>query len=265
MSPKPLSAERCLEAARACVDVAGATDRGEVRARNEDSYGVFEDLGLYLVADGVAGRAHGDVASRMAVDLIHRYVDRVRPTWPTEAHDERDPLAELLAAAVRYANRRIFRDGLADGEGRGMTTTFVGVLVEGDKVCLAHVGDSRAYRLRRGHLEQLTVDHSLGNEMAQGRRPGDWLLAHVNPAALTRAVGLFESVDVTLQVDRAEPGDILLLCSDGLTNMIDSADIAGILGAVRDLEVSARALIATAKAAGGLDNITVVLVRWDER
>lgn len=249
------------------MEVAGGTDRGDVRVRNEDSYGVFEHLGLYMVADGVAGRSHGDVASRMAVDLVHRYVDRVRPTWPAIGNDEQDPSAELLTAAVRHANRRIFREGLTQGEGRGMTTTFVGALVEGTQVTLAHVGDSRAYRLRGGRLEQLTVDHCLGNEMARSRRPGDWLLAHVNPAALTRAVGLFESVDVATQRLEAEPGDLLLLCTDGLTNMIDSADIEGILGAVavRNLEVTARALIANAKAAGGLDNITVVLIRWDER
>lgn len=262
MSPKPLSTDPCVDNVAPCVEARGVTDRGEVRVRNEDSFGVHDDLKLYVVADGVAGRDHGDVASKMAVDLVSRFVRRVRPSWPEASRDGQDPIAELFAAAVRHANRKINREARKQEEGRGMSTTFVGAMVDGAKVYLAHVGDSRAYRLRDGVLTQLTIDHSVANELGGARRPMDWLIAAMNPAALTRAVGLNENVDVAMQVERAVPGDVLLLCSDGISNMLDPSDISSILDAVHDAEVAARALVAAANAAGGRDNSTAVVVRF---
>jgi PPM family protein phosphatase len=266
MSPKPLCIQQILEESTTpCVESAGATDRGEVRTRNEDNYAVYDDLGLYVVADGVAGRDHGDLASKMAVELVGNFVRRVAPTWPTSANDGADPCAALIAAAVRHANRRIHREAEKQAEGRGMSTTFVGALVEGNTVHVAHVGDSRAYLFRDGELVQLTRDHSVANEMADRTRPIDWLVAAMNPAALTRALGLYQGVDVAVRTEHALPGDLMLLCSDGISNMLDPSDIAAILGAVRDIEVCARALIAAANAAGGRDNSTAVVLRFCAR
>ena len=264
MSPKPLPAEVCREELFLQLEAAGETDRGYVRVRNEDAFGVHRDIGLFMVADGVSGREAGDVASRMAVDSVGEFLTRVYQTWPRNPrHGGEEPEAAMFAAALRHANRRIFREGREmQAEGRGMTTTFVGALCSGDQVCVAHVGDSRAYRLRRGQLIQLTEDHSLGNEIGHSRRAEEWLFAGVNPAALTRALGLFETVEPTVAVDRPEPGDVLLLCSDGLTNMLDPDEIADLLTHITDVELCARALVIAANTAGGGDNTTVVVVRW---
>jgi protein phosphatase len=243
------------------VEAAGHTDRGKVRRRNEDSFAVRNQLGLFVVADGVSGREHGDVASRTAVDRVTHYVAEAAGATPGDLHD---PAPTLFEEAVRKANREIYREGLKQGEGRGMTTTFVGALVHGEELCLAHVGDSRAYRYRDGHLVQMTMDHSVGNELFTSRRPDDWRLLGVNLAALTRALGLHESVQVAVQEAEARAGDVLLLCSDGLSNMLPTAEIEDILARESDLELCAEALVSAANDAGGFDNTTVVLVRWRE-
>jgi protein phosphatase len=264
VSPKPLPAEVCREELFLQLEAAGESDRGYVRQRNEDAFGMVPEVGLYMVADGVSGREAGDVASRMAVDTVCEFVHRVHDTWPRRPrHAGDDPEAALFAAALRHANRAIYREGREkQPEGRGMTTTFVGALCSGDKLVVAHVGDSRAYRLRRGHLIQLTEDHCLGNEIGRNRRADEWLFAGVNPAALTRALGLFDTVEPTLAVDRPEPDDVLLLCSDGLTNMLDPHEIADIMTHITDVELCARALVVAANTAGGGDNTTVIVVRW---
>lgn len=263
MSPKPLPAEVCQEALALHVAFAADTDRGYVRLRNEDAFGVCPEVGLFMVADGVSGREAGDVASRLAVDSVGEFVSRVRDTWPARGREGQDREAALFAAALRHANRRIHREAREkQPEGRGMTTTFVGALCTGDKLCVAHVGDSRAYRLRRGRLLQLTEDHSVANEAGRDRRADDWLSAGVNPAALTRALGLFDTVEPTLAVDHPEPDDVLLLCSDGLTNMLDVHEIADLMVHITNVEMCARSLVVAANSAGGGDNTTVVVVRW---
>lgn len=256
MSPKPFTLLPCDDLPRLVVEAAGESDRGRVRRRNEDSFVVGHGCGLYAVADGVSGREHGDIASRTAIECVSQFVTRAR--------GDESSAAALLDAAVRDANHQVYVEGLKQGVGRGMTTTFVGALVRGSEVCLAHVGDSRAYRLRHARLSQLTVDHSVANEMFASRRPDDQRMLGVNLAALTRAVGLQETIDVTIQETQMEAGDVLLLCSDGLYNMLEPYEIVDILRREQDLGLCVEGLISAANALGGFDNITVVLVRFRE-
>jgi protein phosphatase len=245
------------------VKAAGASDVGHVRRRNEDAFLLRPDLGLFLVADGVSGRADGHLASRMAVEEVAQFVDRERAGWPRGPRGGVvDSDAALLAEAVHQANDRVFRAAKERSDERGMTTTFVGALCSADKVCVAHVGDSRAYRLRGLRLEQLTEDHSVGNEVGSSAQADAWLFAGVSPRALTRGLGLFETTTPTVGVYRPETGDVLLLCSDGLTNMLLEEEIAALLGRRRDVPILAHDLVAEANRAGGVDNTTVVVVRW---
>jgi PPM family protein phosphatase len=242
------------------VEAAGATDRGRVRTRNEDAFCVDPTLGLFMVADGLGGRDMGHAASAMAVSTVQHLVADV---LDRELHDR--PLASwTLSAALRHANACVHSAARKQAKGRGMATTFAGILVEGDDVCIAHVGDSRVYRLRHDELELLTADHSLLNELlAQGVAP-EWAQALPQRGALTRALGLEAEVDVTLQFETAKPDDVLLLCTDGLSNAVEMEDIAYILSQNADAEAAAAALIAEANDLGGPDNITVVVVRWNQ-
>jgi protein phosphatase len=227
----------------------GRTDPGRVRRRNEDAFVI--DPPLFAVADGMGGAQAGEVASRLTAAAFREY------------HEADDlPPDERVQAIIQEANRRIYERAHADSGFSGMGTTVTAALLLGGRVTIGHVGDSRAYRIRDGTLEQLTDDHSLvGDLMRSGRLTPEEAEAHPQRSVITRALGTDPEVDVdTVTVD-ARPGDLFLLCSDGLTTMVADEDILGILAAAPTLDDAARELVRAANTGGGEDNVTVVLFR----
>ena len=228
---------------------AGRTDPGRVRRRNEDAFVL--DPPLFAVADGMGGAQAGEVASRLTAAAFREYheADRLAP-------DER------IQAIIQEANRRIYERARTDSDVSGMGTTVTAALLTGGRVTLGHVGDSRAYRIRDGELEQLTEDHSLvADLMRSGSLTPEEAEAHPQRSVITRALGTDPEVDVdTLSVE-AEVGDLFLLCSDGLTTMVADDDILGILSAAPTLDDAAKELVRAANTGGGEDNVTVVLFR----
>ncbi|HSN99224.1 MAG TPA: protein phosphatase 2C domain-containing protein [Candidatus Nanopelagicales bacterium] len=248
------------------IEAAGATDVGRQREHNEDSFAVEPDLGLYIVADGIGGAASGEVASRMAVDVVRACCADERDveiTHPSELDEPQSPVELRLLSCLWQANKQIFDTGLRDIRHRGMATTFAGVHVADDVAYIAHAGDSRVYRFRKGKLTSLTEDHSLYNEFA---RRGEPLPEGIDPiiarSVVTRALGMERNVDVELRTERPEPGDMLLVCSDGLTGPVPDEDIADILAAAPNPASAVRLLVDLANQRGGPDNITCVVVRF---
>ena len=232
----------------------GATDSGRVREVNEDAYCVDSFLGLVVVADGVGGGERGDIASRMAVETVqHRYDEEMRST------DNSQHEATWLTQGVEAANRAIH--GLFSA-GRTATTLVAGAFVQGG-VHIAHVGDSRAYRYRAGELSALTRDHSLLNAyMDAGVLDAESAVTFKLRNVLTRGVGHLPSVEVECDYHSHQPGDRYVFCTDGLTDLIDSSEIAAILARFSDDDaLAAEALCDAAWDAGGHDNITAVVVR----
>jgi protein phosphatase len=233
---------------------AGRTDPGRVRRRNEDTFVL--DPPLFVVADGMGGAQAGEVASRLTAAAFREY------------HDADDlPPGERLQAIIQEANRRVYERASAESDFSGMGTTVTAALLIGGRVILGHVGDSRAYRIRNGELEQLTEDHSLvGDLMRSGRLTQEEADAHPQRSVITRALGTDPEVDIDMVTADAAPGDRFLLCSDGLTTMVGDDDILGILAAAPTLDDAARELVRAANTGGGEDNVTVVLfaVEGDE-
>ena len=223
------------------------TDPGHRRRRNEDAYVLQPPL--FAVADGMGGAQAGEIASRLAASALEDH------------HGEGGGSgSERLVALIQEANRRVYERSSADEAVSGMGTTMTAALVDGDRVHIGHVGDSRAYRVRGGRLEQLTEDHSLVAElMRSGKLSPEEADVHPQRSVITRALGTDPYVDVDAFSVDAVPGDVFVLCSDGLTTMIDGDAILSIVEANRsDLGTAARALVAAANGAGGEDNITVV-------
>ena len=226
-------------------DYAGATDTGHRRRRNEDSY-VCEPP-LFAVADGMGGHQAGEVASRLAAAALR---EDVEPAGGA-AHVE---------ALIREANRRIWQHSIEDVTASGMGTTVTAALVEGDAVTIGHVGDSRAYRIRDGQIEQLTDDHSLVGELQRsGELSAEEARTHPQRSVMTRALGTEPDVEIDTFAVEGRAGDLYLICSDGLSSMVDDATILELVEARRgDLDAAARDLLRAANRSGGEDNITVV-------
>jgi protein phosphatase len=245
------------------------SDVGKKRKGNEDSYLVNAEQDLFVVADGMGGHAAGEVASRVAVDAINEFVlltsgdDEI--TWPFGLDESISYDGNRLKTAIRFANRKVLEATRERTEYEGMATTVAAVLVDGTSANIGHVGDSRVYLVRDGRIEQLTSDHSWVNEQIEsGVISADQARSHPLRNVVTRALGGKPDLQVDMQVHRIEPGDVLLLCSDGLTTMITDEDIARLVAdAGADLEKAARALVAAANTRGGEDNITVLLLRFE--
>jgi protein phosphatase len=220
------------------------TDVGLVRTNNEDFYLVDPPRGLLIVADGMGGHAAGEVASQLAVETIASRVSPPAPFWPLgRTRRER----ERLLAAIREANSRV-RAAAAEDEGRrGMGTTVAVVWIRGRHAHVAHVGDSRVYRFRRGGLVQLTRDHSWPAEDGPMRN------------VLTRAIGAEPEVEVDHRIVEVFPGDVFLLCSDGLSRTVDDSAIERVLEELSGGEAVAERLIELARESGAPDNVTVAL------
>jgi protein phosphatase len=231
------------------TDTAGFTDPGRKRRRNEDSFVI--DPPLFAVADGMGGAQAGEVASRLAAAAFREFHEA----------DELDP-EERLAAIIQEANRRIFERAADDAQVSGMGTTITAALVADEALVIGHVGDSRAYRLRDGKFEQLTDDHSLVADLVRsGRITPEEADAHPQRSVITRALGTDREVDVDTFTVPAESNDLFLICSDGLTTMVDDEEIRTLVTRASDLDQAGKGLVKAANKAGGEDNITVVLFR----
>lgn len=236
---------------------AASSHVGMRRSANEDRYALAPELGLFLVADGMGGHSAGQVASRMAAEAA---VESVAALDGAAAS-----LTERLRQAVEVANRRIYLTAQAKPELSGMGTTLVAILATERRVSLAHVGDSRAYLVRRGLIRCLTDDHSLVGELLR-RRQIDEAAARDHPHrhVLTRAVGVRRAVQPDLAELTPLPGDLFLMCSDGLTTHLLDSEIAEAVTTESDPQQICDELVAQANRRGGEDNITVVLVRYDK-
>jgi PPM family protein phosphatase len=248
----------------------GMTDVGLQRDHNEDSYAVLSEYGLYIVADGMGGHRAGDVASRIATDSITEFFRSTAnddATWPIAFDANLTEDENRLLSGILIANRRIFERSIRSRECAGMGTTVVGAVFSKrrNRIYVGHVGDSRAYRVRGGAIQQLTRDHSLINdylmampELTEEQR------AELPKNVITRALGMHDNVAVDLMSDEPRIGDVYLLCSDGLSGMLTDEQIRDLVVLSRDTTEMCRRLIAQANEHGGDDNITVLVVRFDE-
>jgi serine/threonine protein phosphatase PrpC len=248
-----------------------ATDVGRVRDHNEDNFLVDKKVGLFMVCDGMGGHAAGEVASALAVRTVHEEVRREKEliedflahSTGAKKVTARD-IVYLVEHAVHRACARIHEEALADNAKRGMGTTLSALLVLGHQAFIAHVGDSRIYMVRDGKVQQVTEDHTVINELIKrGRMSREDIekLGHKN--AITRAVGVYERVEVDTLVLEVLPGDTFLLCSDGLTGYLENDDeLLEPMGIDGDQGV--KSLIAMANARGGKDNITTVVVKLEK-
>ena len=248
----------------------GLTDVGLQRDHNEDSYAVLSEYDLFIVADGMGGHRAGDVASRLATDAIaefFRSTAQEDATWPFHFDTSLSEDENRLVTGIRVANRRIFERSIRSRDCAGMGTTVVGALYSRKKnrLFVGHVGDSRAYRVRNRQIQQLTRDHSLINdyllampELTEEQR------AELPKNVITRALGMQDSVAVDLVSDEPQLGDVYLLCSDGLSGMLSDDQILGIVGESTETNEICRRLIQQANEHGGEDNITALVVRFDD-
>jgi PPM family protein phosphatase len=237
-----------------------ATDTGRARSNNEDSVALDESCALAVLADGMGGYNAGEVASGMATGFITSELGRWLREAGASANDAE--VRRAMDICVDNANRAIFNAANANPQYAGMGTTLVVALFRGTRVLMGHVGDSRGYRLRGDRLMQMTRDHSLLQEQIDaGLITPEQASFSANKNLVTRAVGVEDTVLLEIHQHEVHPGDVYLLCSDGLSDMLDDESILQLLLNLDSLEQAGRALIAAANDAGGRDNIAVVLVR----
>ena len=246
---------------------AGKTDVGLLRDRNEDSFLVYPEYRFAAVADGMGGHLSGDVASSLAIStLMEFYGNTVGPdrTWPFPYDNDLTEEENCVVVGVRLANQHVFSRARHSQNESGMGTTIVAVMFTPDakQVIVGHVGDSRCYRIREGHITQLTSDHSLVSEVTE---IAPWLseeeVNQLPSNVITRALGMAPDVVVDLLTTETRPGDTYLLCSDGLNGMLADDEILDICNSSEDLDEVCDVLIVKANAAGGNDNTTVVIVQ----
>ncbi len=248
---------------------AGRSDVGRQREHNEDAFSILDDYRLFIVADGMGGHRAGDVASKLATESIVEFFETTRDgdnTWPFHFDPNLTQEENRLITSVKVANRRIYETSLRNSEVRGMGTTIVSAVFSNRRLYVAHVGDSRCYRIRNGEIELLTRDHSLRN---------DYLLVmpdmteeqqeELPKNVITRALGMSDNVVVDLRPELPKPGDLYLLCSDGLSGMVTDEQILDIVDSSKDdLSAAVERLIEQANEEGGEDNVTAILVAVEE-
>ncbi|HSN99386.1 MAG TPA: PP2C family serine/threonine-protein phosphatase [Candidatus Nanopelagicales bacterium] len=233
------------------ISAVGQTHLGQKRRKNEDCYLCMDDYHLFAVADGMGGHKGGEVASRLAVETIQQAFEEAN--WTEPSYPDVPRRGSELAIAIQRANKVVYDASQADRSLTGMGTTLISARFSPNKqrLYLGHVGDSRCYRLREGKLHQLTTDHTMGAAGITGPMANH----------LSRALGVAAAVKIDLVIARPRPGDVYLLCSDGLSKMANDDAIRDVLDAQPDPEKAAAELIDRANAGGGRDNITVILVR----
>ena len=234
----------------------GNTNTGLVRSNNEDAYGNYPDLSLYIVADGLGGHAGGEVASRIAVESINEYIE--------SAYKYKTPedINSTIIKAIKEAGTRIVLEADKGHNLQGMGTTIVAAKIEGDKAIVAHVGDSRAYLIQGDVITQITKDHTVVEEYIRlGLLTPQDAICHPSRHILSRALGISGDLDIDITDIRLQAGDTIILCTDGLTNMLPDKEI---LGTVLELRPSPEKitdrLITLANNNGGIDNITVITI-----
>lgn len=241
--------------------ITGLTDPGQMREQNEDNIAMAAAAGLAVVADGMGGHRAGEVASRLAVEAIQRHIIGTL----AEAQGNGDGVIEVAAVrdAIKLANAAIYELARQQPEYAGMGSTVVAALFYGDKLCVAHVGDSRLYRFRDTILEQVTEDHSVVQELvSRGLVTAEEARQSISKNLVTRALGIDPDVEVDVSEQDVFDDDVYLLCSDGLNDVLADGDIEMMLTEHgRDLEATARHMVNTANTRGGPDNISVILVR----
>jgi protein phosphatase len=252
------------------VQACGVSDVGRVRRTNEDSFVSDPDVRLFAVADGMGGHGAGDVASRLAIEAVTTFIRRSAAetdlSWPYGIDRALSLDANRLRTAIHLANRRIFRASEGNDDYSGMGTTIVGVLVIGSHLSVGHVGDSRVYLVSNGVIEQLTHDDSWAAAvLARDTRltPSD-IANHPMRHVLTSVLGVREQVDIHVGEREIQPGDMLLLSSDGLHGVLDADAIRSTMLAAPDVATAARQLVVTAIERGSRDNVTALVIRYDE-
>jgi len=258
-----------LEGEAVQIVSSGLSDVGRVRTNNEDSFRIVEALNLYILSDGMGGEAHGEVASAMAVDVINKYCEAEKEDSGATVLDEVpaniSSQTRQLKNAVAQANFQIFQSAQKNPEQRGMGATITTLWLKDTLMSIAHVGDSRAYLLRNGNLQQLTNDHSLvAEQVRRGLITPQQAEESEMQSVLLRALGAHPEVEIDVDEVEIIPRDVLLLCSDGLTRMVTEPEIAGALQAETIPSAAAERLIALANENGGVDNVTVIVVRFED-
>ncbi|MGI9227565.1 MAG: Stp1/IreP family PP2C-type Ser/Thr phosphatase [Gammaproteobacteria bacterium] len=248
------------------LDIAGRSNTGLVRANNEDKIGEDQEIGLVVLADGMGGYKGGEVASRIAVNtILEELREEIPKLSPGEIDEQTGYTRESLAArkSVVKANESIFSVSSSEPQYRGMGTTLVMGIFYDNQITIAHVGDSRMYRFRDENFQQVTVDHTLLQELVdRGFYTQEEANSSLNKNLVTRALGIEGSIAVDIKEDLAMPGDIYLLCSDGLTDMVDDQEIHATVTTFKDnLDQLADKLVAVANENGGRDNVSVLLAK----
>ena len=250
------------------ITAAGETNVGVKRSRNEDNLLKMPEENLFAVADGMGGHSSGEVASQIAVEGIANFFKATRQdediTWPYKMDKNRPYDENRFIMSVKLANLRIFEASQREARYRGMGTTIAGVnFIDGDAL-IAHVGDSRVYRVRNKQMTQLTEDHSLLNDYIKAKKlTPDEIANFPHKNVIVRALGMKETVLVDLSRHTLQAGDIYVSCSDGLSGMVTDEELLEVINTTPDLQEAVTTLINKANEAGGVDNITVVVARID--
>jgi serine/threonine protein phosphatase PrpC len=247
------------------ISTGGATHVGMVRTNNEDCYRIVPALSLYVLADGMGGEAHGEIASALAVETVvkHCIEGQENPASPLlgEPKPGLNPRSQRLLSAIHLANQKVFQSAEEHPEQEGMGATLTAAWIDDMQLSVGHVGDSRLYLLRTGQLQQLTSDHSLvAEQVRRGILTANEAEQSNLQSVLLRALGTQPEVEVDSEQVPLFPGDVLLLCSDGLTRMVTEPEIAGTLQAEPDPQRAAEKLIEHANESGGIDNVSVIVV-----
>lgn len=245
------------------------SDVGRVRKTNEDAFVADLDVALFCVADGMGGHDAGEVAAALAIDAITAFIRRSSAdtdfSWPYGIDRNLSYDANRLRTAVHLANRKIFRTAESNDDYNGMGTTIVAALVNEERMAVAHVGDSRLYLVRRGRIRQLTADDSWAATILahDPRLNAADIAKHPMRNVLTNVLGARDQVDVHVAEHDLEPGDIVLICSDGLHGSVDDTTLAQIATNQRDIQLATRQMVDVALERGSRDNVTALLVRVD--
>ncbi len=252
---------------RRVIQSAACTDPGRKRESNQDYFLLDPEHDLYLLADGMGGHAAGDTAARVAAvavdDFIHEAIESSQMTWPFGFNPNASFESNALSTSIRIADRQVRRAAQEDESLEGMGTTLVAAWIVEQRLLFSHLGDSRLYLIRSGEMRQLTEDHSVVQEqvrLGRIRRMDAW--EHPNRNVVTKALGVGPAADPALAEEALQSNDLLLLCSDGLSDLLRDSEILDLAGASSELEGACRSLVDSANQAGGDDNITVVLVHY---
>lgn len=256
-----------LAPAQLRLEAAAATDAGRVRDSNEDVYGIYLDQGLFVVADGMGGRAAGEIAARIGIDALESFCRDHRisnpATWPYPADPRVERPVNLLRVGLKVANRQVLDESRKDPSWYRMGATIAALSFDDERLIAGHAGDVRVYRFRQGVAARLTRDHSLAEEM-RAARPNlttDQVAALVSRNVITRALGSRPDLEPTVYLNGYLDGDTYLICSDGLWDCVPDDAITAVVTSELDLETACHALVDTANRLGAPDNITALMVR----